>query len=575
MQPSIDLPAKQDVLSTIPSDHLAKPAFRRLEAALDDEHGTDSPEMWSERWKPRKADQVLGNEDHAGFLKAWLEALEIDAPSVNALASQQTSSTSSPPPDLPSFPPVPIKAKRAAIIRAVAKPDRGAKRRKVGHSGYGSDDWIVSDEESNMEEDTHNLTNYSSPWDPASSPPAANTADAQEPTRGNWTFSPLTNVILLTGPSGSGKTAAVYACAEELGWEVHEIYAGMGKRSGPNLTALLEGVSKNHVLGKGGVGETSATSLTRRGEQESSVRKTLTSFFKTDFLAQRDVPVDEEPLVLDSPRKDGRLSFLRNVRDDVVTDREGQQGLRSTARQSLILLEEVDILFAKDQNFWSSVVSIVADSQRPVVLTCNGMCSHVYYGNLLLICILIDPELEQLSQLPLQARLSFKIPPQAVLSSYLRLLGLVNGRHISEETAERIVTSSRYHPISADVPDHPVHPLPYQQAPSLDLRRSINELQFVSRICSISPHDLDGYQDLRTMYIDRWNELEETLCDWNTGMGEDDTARGNLATPEEDDIHALSRFVDVVSVVDSHINRRPAWKLEVSWNIGYVIVRCS
>ncbi|KAJ2023487.1 hypothetical protein GGI06_001392 [Coemansia sp. S85] len=57
----------------------------------------------------------------------------------------------------------------------------------------------------------------------------------------------FSNVILLTGPSGSCKTAAVYACAEESGFEVHEIHPGQ-RRSGKDVLALLEDVILSHTI---------------------------------------------------------------------------------------------------------------------------------------------------------------------------------------------------------------------------------------------------------------------------------------------------------------------------------------
>ncbi|KIY49206.1 hypothetical protein FISHEDRAFT_25929, partial [Fistulina hepatica ATCC 64428] len=58
----------------------------------------------------------------------------------------------------------------------------------------------------------------------------------------------LTNTMLLVGPFGSGKTAAVYACAEELGWDVFEVYPGVGRRNGANVENLVGDVGRNHIV---------------------------------------------------------------------------------------------------------------------------------------------------------------------------------------------------------------------------------------------------------------------------------------------------------------------------------------
>jgi hypothetical protein len=136
----------------------------------------------------------------------------------------------------------------------------------------------------------------------------------------------IRNTILLVGPSGSGKTAAVYACAEELGWNVFEVHPGLGKRGGTHLDDLIGDVGKNHTLPQ--------PLLFQRGRSEppSPVKKLSTNAADT---------LDELP----------------------------ETGIHP---QSAVLIEEADVVFADEAGFWPSVVAFIKSCRRPVIITCNG-----------------------------------------------------------------------------------------------------------------------------------------------------------------------------------------------------------
>jgi len=175
----------------------------------------------------------------------------------------------------------------------------------------------------------------------------------------------LTNTILLSGPNGSGKTAAVYACAAELGWDVFEVYPGIGKRSGAAVSALVGDVGTNHIVG--------GASMPNQGPAEK--RDTFARLFggppKTHADRQNSLGY-----VTSSPAKKRALAEDDMEEDDPESERQGPP--TTTVRQSLILLEEVDILYHADSNFWSTVINLIKNSRRPVIMTCNGaFCSFI------------------------------------------------------------------------------------------------------------------------------------------------------------------------------------------------------
>lgn len=152
-------------------------------------------------------------------------------------------------------------------------------------------------------------------------------------------FDHLTNLILLVGPIGTGKTASVYAAAKELGWQVFEVSPGSGKRSPKELLQAVGDVGRNHIVWR------------KDNASSQKPMNPLAGLFATQA---------KKSDVSNSNTKEEQTR-------PITTDK--------SITQSLILLEEVDILFQDDKSFdafWEGVEKIVAQSLRPVVLTCNG-----------------------------------------------------------------------------------------------------------------------------------------------------------------------------------------------------------
>lgn len=63
---------------------------------------------------------------------------------------------------------------------------------------------------------------------------------------------------------------------------------------------------------------------------------------------------------------------LPAVSVDVVQE-AGSDPPEPTVNQSVILIEEADILYQTDTNFWPALINIIKLCRRPVVLTCNGL----------------------------------------------------------------------------------------------------------------------------------------------------------------------------------------------------------
>lgn len=356
------LPICANPANGIPEDIKAShPAVARL-IDLKPADKPTSNRPWADRWRPSCAHEVLGNEQSAIYLRDWLRALELQLEETGANFVTDPSQDHK---DVKVNGKTGTRGiKRPRVIRAI---DKTRRKRSRLDSDEGEDNWIVdTDEEEDEQVDYGQFDEFGEIImnDPPASSPSSSVQESSQPMTEKGEPSSylgqLHNTILLTGPPGCGKTASVYACAEELGWDVFEVYPGIGRRNAVNIDNLVGEVGKNHlVLQSRAPGDSLKSFL-----QSKAKRKSVDDHEEYNALSQI------------SPRKKGAIEVNLEVPQDT-------QRMKSV-QQSLILLEEVDILFKEDTNFWATVTQIIRECKRPVVCTCNGVYDFILFPILFL-----------------------------------------------------------------------------------------------------------------------------------------------------------------------------------------------
>lgn len=376
--------------------NLVHPACKSLYLGLPNiltpfDHGRSEIQAWAQKYSPQCASQVLQLGREATYLREWMKALTISA--------VETTGSHVPKHD---------KSDR----------ERGPKKKRRKKAA-GLEDFIVNDD------DIYNNTEELVELDPPSlscrrqRPSLVRNTDFKDQSN----RSKIANSVIVSGPPGCGKTAMVYAAAKELGFEIFEINSG-SRRSGKDVLDRIGDMVENHLVQNRSVdtGNTSADEDAGRlsdafnKDLESGRQGTMKSFFTS------------KPKSAPQPRKEKKPKPNAEQVQKVLSSSKPSRG----QKQSLILLEEVDIMFEEDKNFWTTVFTLLQSSKRPVIMTCN------------------DEDLVPLQAINYQALLRLSAPPADVATDYMLLLAAQEG-HLLRRDAVLTLYEAKHQDLRASI----------------------------------------------------------------------------------------------------------------------------
>ncbi|KAI1773598.1 P-loop containing nucleoside triphosphate hydrolase protein [Hypoxylon cercidicola] len=306
-----------------------------------------------------------------------------------------------------------VQAVDTGAAESGTKPKGAGPAKSKGKRKKKLDGFIVSSDD---EADELNEVNDAEGYEPSGGSQSNVKKTVIRSSRSPRDNSRLANAVVLSGPHGCGKTATVYAIAKELDFEVFEINPG-ARRNGKDVLEKVGDMTRNHLV------QQHKEDAPHDGTGKQG---TMTAFFKQKATA--------------APEPTKRPTGPSTAKD-VKKPAKAQ-------KQSLILLEEVDVLYEEDKQFWATVISMISHSKRPFILTCN------------------DEALLPLQTLNLHGIFRFSTPPKDLAADLLILIAANEGHALRRQAVETLYDSCCH-----------------------DLRASITELNYW---CQIGVGDIQG-----------------------------------------------------------------------------------
>ncbi|KAF2209223.1 hypothetical protein CERZMDRAFT_47705 [Cercospora zeae-maydis SCOH1-5] len=372
-----------DELALSSSQQKIHPALPRLYdkiptimTGFDESRGESA--SWTQKYAPQTCADVLQPQNEMQVLREWLSSLAVQA----------------------------VGGATAAPKSAAAPPKERVRKKRTKKSDE-MDDFLDDGDD--------DLREMSEIIDPAPASPGGRRRAQKSVVETAPCGAKLSNVVMLSGPHGCGKTAAVYGVAKELGFRVFEISSGE-RRTGKDVLDKVGNMTKNHLVKHHGTeGRASERAEPPDSESledafqkdlESGRQGMMSAFFKPSTTK---APKPKDP----QPKKVMKEKTLKAVKDALKQPQKDQQ-------QSLILIEEVDILFKDDKDFWTTIEELVKSSKRPFVMICN------------------DEDLVPWHTVPLHAFLRFRPPPIDVATDYMLLLAAAEGHLLRRDAVQTL-----------------------------------------------------------------------------------------------------------------------------------------
>lgn len=375
--------------------HTPHPALSTMYAAIENsltpfDKFECETQAWTQKHAPRCADEVLQSGKEALILRDWLKNSTISAVEKGSNRSTTGSHITS--------------------TKSKAKPEKKMKRKRPDDL----DDFLVSSEDELAESAELEALEDDAACGPRDPQKRSLVRGGSQGVRGAVKSC---NAVLISGPHGCGKTAAIYAVAKELGFEVFELNSG-SRRSGKDVLEKVGDMTENHLVQQ--VSKALSEKTDAKNEKPISIeivpddtpdvkQGSMTSFFKA--ASQK-----KKPTAKKAPAPVAALNL--NVKEAKKDQPRQEQ------KQSLILLEEVDILFDEDKQFWLTVFALAAHSKRPIIMTCA------------------NENLVPLDSLALHAILRFTAPPVDLAVDYLLLTAACEGHLLKREAVKSLFTSN-------------------------------------------------------------------------------------------------------------------------------------